>query len=226
MRRIVERFTRSNAVAVTRVDVAALLMVTIGFFAPFLRPTVLPIHDTFIFFEYFHYFYGSFYFGEDLPRWIPYGAYGYRSACAQLYFLSPANYLLGLVGYLCRIEDALVLFKVSVLLEYLTLVVGLYLLSTVLFKQRATRLCVCIGVVGSTIWYAQLQLNFRVYYLLPLVTYLCARFLRAHRTDGSPPPVLWGSRGALATRLTCCPSGSSPSASWLPSCGASGLRPS
>src|SRR5262245_51087205 len=132
-----------------RPDFAALVVITVAFFAPYFRPAMFPVLDAASLFEQFHYFYSSVFFGQGLPFWYPYGFYGIQSDILRLWYLTPALYLAGALGCLFRVGDALLVFKAAVLLEHITLLTGMYLLSSALSFRRATRLLLCVSVVGG-----------------------------------------------------------------------------
>ena len=158
------------------------LIVLLAFNVPYCVGTFIPIHDTMFNAQAFHVFYREWFFHGDLAHWIPYGTYGWTSTMEQLIFLSPMSYVVALVGRLLRVTDALLLFKASLVLEQLTLLLGMYLLSRRLFLRRSTVLLVCLGAVGSTVWYDQNYFNFRIFYLFPLVVYFLIRFFETHQS--------------------------------------------
>lgn len=167
-----------------RWDLAALVVVAVGFFAPQLRPAAFPVLDAASLFQQFHYFYSGYYFGDGIPQWYPYGFFGVQTDVLRLGYLTPAFYAAIVFGSLFHVQNVLLLFKVALLAEHLMLLTGTYLLSGELFSGRATRFMLCISVVGGTVWYAAPFFNFRIYYLLPLLLVLLIRFLRTGR-------VLW-----------------------------------
>jgi hypothetical protein len=167
-------------------DLALVLLLVIGLNLPYLAHRVVPIHDTFYNFASFHIFYSEFFFHGDLASWYPYGTYGLQSDYEQIISLSPSSYLVGLVGGLLRIPDALLLFKLAAIGDQIALVLGVYLLSRRLFATRATKLALCVAAAASSVWYAQQWWDLRIYYLLPLVLYFFVSFLESRR-----PEQLW-----------------------------------
>jgi len=149
---------------------------------PWLARRIVPIHDTFYNFEDFHVFYSHLFYHARLAAWIPYGLYGLQSDYEQVISLSPFSYLAGGIGALLRIRDALLLFKLGILGEQLAFVYGVYLLSRRIFATPATALVLSIAAAGTSVWYAQLWLDFRIYYLLPLVLYLVVCFQQSGRS--------------------------------------------
>ncbi|MBW1990474.1 MAG: hypothetical protein JRI97_13165, partial [Deltaproteobacteria bacterium] len=53
---------------------------------------------------------------------------------------------------------------------------GFYLLSRLLFRNRLTVILVCAGSILSLLWLTQLLLNFRIIHLLPLILYFLLMF--------------------------------------------------
>lgn len=137
---------------------------------------VVPVHDTLLTFEAFHFFYNEFFFYNELPQWIPFGAFGIQSFYFLHDYLSPSNYLVGFTGWALGIRDALTLFNVSLLLDQVVLLAGVYLLSLRAFRHRSSVLFVCLTVIGSTVLVNQIWFNFRMFYMLPIIAYLFVRF--------------------------------------------------
>ncbi|MDP3723081.1 MAG: hypothetical protein Q8R91_06260, partial [Candidatus Omnitrophota bacterium] len=177
--------TKPRVAKMTRmlnIEFLVLLMVLLVFNVPYCVGTFIPVHDTMFNAQAFHVFYREWFFHGDLAHWIPYGTYGWTSTMEQLAFLSPMSYVVALAGRLLRVTDTLLLFKASVVLEQLVLLLGMYLLSRQLFSRRSTVLLVCLGAIGSTVWYAQSHFNFRIFYMFPLVVHLLIRFFETHRS--------------------------------------------
>lgn len=160
---------------------AALLIILALVNAPYFSGAFVPTHDTMFIFQTFHFFYSELVFHGHLAQWIPYGTYGLQSSFYQLAFLTPMSYVAALGGWLLRVSDVLLLFKISLFAEQLVFVAGLYLLSQRLFKSRGAVAMVCLGAIGGSVWYAQAFLNLRVFYLFPLAAYALLAFFAAHR---------------------------------------------
>jgi hypothetical protein len=154
---------------------ALLLGLTLLNYVHFTR-SITTIHDTYANLQNFYIFYNHFFYEHDLAHWFPYGTMGLQSDYQQIVSLTPANYLIGLVGGIFRVRDVLLLFKLAVYVDQIMLLLGIYLLSRRIFKKRSTAYLVSLVVVGSSVWYAQIWFNFRIYYLLPLVLYFLVSF--------------------------------------------------
>jgi len=167
-------------------DLAILTLLVLLVNAPYLSGRFLPIHDTIQTFQGFHYFYSRFCLEGELPRWYSTGTFGTPSGFWQLVYLTPASYLCLLAGRLLQVRNVLLLFKVSLLLEQVMLLVGTYKLSRLLFRHRASVFLVCAGMVGSVVWYSQIWWSLRIYYLIPLVLFFLLSFF-----EGRGPHHLW-----------------------------------
>jgi len=165
---------------------AGLLLLLVLVNLPYLSPSFVPIHDTVQVFQGFHYFYSHFYQTGELPRWCAQGTFGTPSVFWRLVFFTPASYACMVAGRLLGVEDALLLFKASVLLEQVVFLAGLYLLCRLLYAQRASIFLVCAGAVGGMVWYSQVWWNLRIYYLVPVVLYFLIQFFERGR-----PGYLW-----------------------------------
>jgi len=156
---------------------AILFLINIRYFSEFIWPQ----HDSFGCFEVFYFFYNDFFLHGELPKWIPFGTYGATSMLWQVSSLTPASYFMIMIGKIFAIRDVLLLFKFSILIEQIMLLSGTYLLSKKLYKNQTTVIFVSLCVMASTVWITQLFLNFRIYYLLPLVFYFIVDFIETKR---------------------------------------------
>ncbi len=112
--------------------------------------------------------------------------YGLPSMFYQQIGLTPTNYFFGLIGGLLNIEDVLFLFKLSVLFDQLMLLIGIYLLSRVLFIHRITIILICLSAIFSTVWITQIYWNLQIVYLFPLTFYFIISFFQKRQ-----PQSLW-----------------------------------
>src|SRR5579863_10074372 len=83
----------------------------------YFQPVVLPRHDTFIAYSTFYYFYNHFYYHNVWPQWMPKVAYGIPSMFFQFFSLSPLSYVTMLTAKAFGATDAMLLFKITILLE-------------------------------------------------------------------------------------------------------------
>ena len=158
------------------VDLAGLTLLLFLAQAWRLPRVMLPLHDTMQAFQIFHYFHSSLYFQNRLPEWVPYAALGMPSDFWSMVALTPASWLALGVGWLAHLEDSLLLFKLSILVEQLAFLLGMHLLSRELFRTRLAALLVCAGAVLSVNGSAQIWWDFRIYSLFPLGLYFLVRF--------------------------------------------------
>lgn len=156
-----------------------LVLAAITFLAnfPVFNPAFLPRHDSMAVFQIFYFFYNELFFHHQVAHWFPYGTCGLLGYFLQL-SLTPVSYLVMLIGWLLKIKNALLLFKLAMLGEQLVMLSGMYLLCRVLFSARSTRFIVCSAAVLSTIWFNQVYFNFRIYYMSGWVCYFMVLFLK------------------------------------------------
>ena len=149
---------------------------------PAFNPLYTTSHDTSQAFEIFYFFYNHLFFTGKIPQWMPYYAQGIPSNYWQLVALTPFSYFLMFIGFIFRTTDVLLLFKISLFLEQLAFLMGMYVLTRNLFKSRATIFIVCLGAMASINWAGQAYFNLRMYYLLPWVITSLILFLRKKDT--------------------------------------------
>ena len=137
---------------------------------------ILPLHDTMQAFQIFHYFHSALHFQNRLPEWVPYAAFGMPTDFWSVVALTPASWFALGVGWLAHVEDSLILFKLSILVEQLAFLLGMHLLSRELFRTRLAALFVCAGAVLSLNGSAQIWWDFRIYSLFPLGLFFLMRF--------------------------------------------------
>lgn len=142
---------------------------------PLLFKLVVPIHDTGQSFRNFYFFYNDLFNNSEIPQWLPFGAYGIQSG--MFFSMVPAAcFITGAAGLIFRVEDALILYNLGLLLEQLLMLTGAYRLARLLFKNDTTVYFVCLSVMGATVLITQVYLNFFMVYLIPYITYYVLRF--------------------------------------------------
>ncbi len=139
-----------------------LVAVLVAVNVPYWDRTVWPNTDTVTCFQVFYTFYNNWFLHGEFTRWLPYANCGLQSDYWQLFNLTPAAYLTGLLGRILRVRNVLWLFKFSVLLEQLMMLYGCFLLCGRLFRCAATRVFVCLALMLSTVWLLQVYWNFRI----------------------------------------------------------------
>lgn len=133
------------------------------------------MHDTMYVFQAFYFFYNDYFFHGEFPQWMPFGFFGMQSNSFFIGMLSPSNYLVGLIGYIFKVRNVLLLFKASLFLEQFVFLFGMYLLSKYLFKHKTTVIFVSIAAVCSQFLLWQLWFNFRMFSHMPLIIYFMVR---------------------------------------------------
>jgi len=135
-----------------------------------------------------HVFYASYaelFYHGDVAHWFPYGIYGQPNTLYNLMESSSADYLMMAAGRVFHIRNAVLLFQLSLMLDHLLFLFGIYLLARSLFRRRsATWLC----VIGSITFLNGLNLSaiyvLRMVAWYPLILYFLVRFYRDHRAEG------------------------------------------
>ena len=101
--------------------------------------------------------------------------------------ISSSDYLMMIVGRLLHVTNALLMFQLSLIVDHLLFLFGIYSLSRILFRRRSS---VAFCVIGSLVVLHAQQLGylhvFRVLSWYPLIVYFLARFFREQR-----PEMLW-----------------------------------
>jgi len=143
---------------------------------PFLSKEFFPIHDTLEVFTFFHYFYSEWFIRGEIPQWFPHMTYGVPTNFYQFRNITPIYYVFMFLGKIFHIQDAIFLFKISVIGEQSIFLLGMYKLSNYLFKKRSTVFIVCLAAIGSVIWHSAINFNFRLYAMFPLVAYILFLF--------------------------------------------------
>ncbi|MBI4839268.1 MAG: hypothetical protein HY806_09065 [Nitrospirae bacterium] len=136
--------------------------------------------DTVACYQGFFFHYNELYYNNELPFWIPFGNYGLAEYSVPLSY-SPSAYLTLFSGWLLKIKEVLMLFKVSLFLEQIVFLLGMYMLSNRLFKNKTTVLFVCISALGSQFLLDQVVFNFRGYSHAPLIIYFIVRFFEDYK---------------------------------------------
>ena len=148
---------------------------------PYLHKSVIPIHDTLEVFTYYHYYYSNWLFLKEIPQWFPYVTYGLPAAFFQFRNIEPTFYLTMLAGSFLRVNNALILFKCSVIAEQLIFLLGMFKLCGFLFKRKSAVFFICLCAAASITWYNGINFSFRIFYLFPFVAYLFLLFFKKHR---------------------------------------------
>lgn len=171
----------SPARGIFRLTLLILVAVVVLINLPFITRHFIPGHDGKVALAVFDYMYGNWLFAGELPHWMVYGFHGLNAAAFQVAFLSAASYLSFFWGKVLGVTDSLTLFSVTLCVEQLLFLLGFYLLSRRLFRERLTVFCICFTAVSLIAWQDQPFWNLRLFCLLPLAFYLILRL----RHDGA-----------------------------------------
>jgi len=154
--------------------------------------------DTYQWFQWFYFFYNEVYFHSHIAQWLPNHAYGLPAEYSQLFGLGPSSYMMMVVGKLLGTKNAYSLFKISALLDQFFLLLGVYLLSKRLFKNKSTIFIVCTSALCSIHWYDDYDFNIHYYYLIPLTLFFLLEFFQEKKSSS-----FWLSLITLVLSSTC-----------------------
>ena len=162
-----------------------LLLTTLLANLPMLSPRFVFVHDTLHKFCCFHYLYSHLFFFDELPKWIPFICYGIPCDW-DLWVMHPTDLLCMGAGWCLGVTDALLLFKLAMIVIQLIYVCGFFLLCRRCFHSLLTVFLVCMGAILTNSWFFQYGFILGNVYLLPLVLYFLLRFLESRQ-----PTDLW-----------------------------------
>ncbi len=184
----------------SRVDLSVLFIFIVLINLPYFQNIHLPRHDSMQVFELFHFFYSNLFFHGEIAKWMPYDSFGLQSNHEQLFALSAPSYLSMILGCLFEVKDVLFLYKLSILFEQIVLLLGIYLLSRLLFSSRITVFLICLASISTADWYYQINFHFRIYYLFPLACFFFISFFQKKQ-----PEYLWLTGLTLISWVMGCP---------------------
>jgi hypothetical protein len=113
---------------------------------PFLSPRLIFVHDTLVKFNFYHYVYSQLFFDGELPRWVPYIYYG-LPADFLLFAIQPTDWILLPIGWLLGVTDAMLLFKIGMILNQGLFALGMYLLCRRYYERALAVLLISCGAV-------------------------------------------------------------------------------
>ncbi len=164
-------------------EFAALLLILGALNILLLTGQIQPYRDTFTApFQEFSIVYDEVRFNNQLPLWLPTSSYGIPDYFAVL-SLSVVNFCFIGIGKVFHIANTFALFKWSLFFEQAVALAGMYLLGYQLFKKRTSVWLVCLAFLATFLVYKQVQINFRLVYLLPWILYWIARFFNTDRSE-------------------------------------------
>ncbi|MBI5750519.1 MAG: hypothetical protein HZA59_00030 [Hydrogenophilales bacterium] len=124
-----------------------------------------------------YYFWNSTVTTGDIPLWMPYMTHG--TVANWWYFIQGGflqNSVLAL-GPTTRHISFLALYHMQNCLEICILLLGVWLLSSKLYKTPIGRIFALVAIAGIVVWTHQIWFNLRWVYTLPLILYLVHEFL-------------------------------------------------
>ena len=153
-----------------RVSLFLLIIMCIAVNIPFFSSSYYPVHDTLEVFQTFSYFYQQVIISHEIPLWLPATAYG-LPADGYLYTLGPFQYLSLIFGFVFNIQNALVLFTISLVGDTLFLALGTYLFCRHNIKERWIPIVCVFSMVWLVPYDQQIYFNFKVLLPIPLSLY-------------------------------------------------------
>lgn len=173
-----------------KVDLLFLVFLVIYFNFPCFNSSYFPTHDTQYVFQSFYFFYNHLFSDHTLAQWMPFEPFGISAHLTQLRQLTPISYAVMFGGWVLGAKNVLILFKISVVMEQIVLLLGMYLLSQHLFRRRSTVFFVCLAAMhGATSWGEQIYFDIRFFYMFPWAIYV---FLLLFERKKSEYFWLWG----------------------------------
>lgn len=158
-----------------------LLMILHGCLFWVLAGVNLPLaHDTMINFQIFSTVYAGYLIDGQFPLWLPYSVHGISADYGYAFTFTPAFYAATFIGKLLSVSDSLQMFRLGLYFEEALLVWGLYRLSTLFHRHRATPVILAFTAILSVSWGTQIHWNFQLIYLLPFLLYHLTRWLRGN----------------------------------------------
>lgn len=160
---------------------AAPLLIGLAWSWPLLDPRYLPLHESLFLAESFHYIYSHLAESHSFPYWIPALDYGVPSTIQFFSVMGPSRTVMAAIGLLLGLHDALLLLKLSFLLDQAILTIGTWLLARELFREPGAIFLTTLGAafLGHP-WLLLYQFNLGIAYLLPLQLFLVVRGCRLH----------------------------------------------
>ena len=175
------------------------LIIIIAALAPAFSARVVPAHDALQVFTAFWTYVSALASEGRLPEWIPFSRYGTPSDPILIY-VTPVGYAVGAVGALLHraagFSDTLLLFKITIAIEYLIFAAGLVRLGRLIFQSAFVQYSVAILGVLSSPWILSLDGNFHAFYMTPWVFWALAQAFQS----GAPRHL---GAAALLTAFAC-----------------------
>lgn len=161
-------------------QLAGLVAAVIAINLPMMFAFYIPLLDTSHSFRVFYIFYNDIYTNDSIPQWLPHVVMG-SSSTPYIGHISPPGFLAMGLGLLFRVENAYTLFVAGLIGEQLIFLTGMYLLCKLFFQRDTTVVFVCLSAICGIVIQHQVMLNFRAYYLVPMVFYLLVLFVTSQQ---------------------------------------------
>ncbi len=161
------------------VFLVAILLVGCFYFTFFFLSTRIPLgHDTLQYLQLQYTFLNDLVINGEIPLWFPFMTKG---TVTNIWFVIQNgllnNLFYPLAPYL-KDSNYYYLFYLSLFFDELILLLGTFLLASMLYRNKWAVLFVLITTIGTVNWASQIWWNFHIYYIMPLVLFL---YLKAFR---------------------------------------------
>jgi len=148
----------------------------------------IPTYDTLGIAELSSLFYGAISHHHEVPLWSPYVDWGRDIRLSWIRELHPSVILVSPLTLIWSGWNSLHLYYLSLFIDELILLGGVYLLGGLLYTTALARVFVGLSLAGSIFWFEQAYATLHLFYFLPLVMYFVVKGVR----EKSPTEWLWG----------------------------------
>ncbi len=158
------------------VFLVAILLVGCFYVAFFFLSTRIPLgHDTLQYMQLQYTFLNDLIVNGEIPLWFPFMTKG---TVTNVWFVIQNgllnNLFYPLAPYL-KDSNYYYLFYLSLFFDELILLLGTFLLASMLYRNKWAVIFVLITTMGTVNWASQIWFNFHIYYMMPLVLFLYLR---------------------------------------------------
>ncbi|MDP3704436.1 MAG: hypothetical protein Q8R24_00820 [Legionellaceae bacterium] len=148
-----------------------IILLSIAVNIPYLKRSYFPVHDTLSVFQFFSYYYSELLTHHELPWWLPASAYGMPIDSYMLFSFGPFQYLVLGIGYLFHVQNALLLFSLSLIGDTLFFAFGAYLFCRHILHDRLPTFICVLSILVLVQYDRQIYWNFKLLLPIPLCLY-------------------------------------------------------
>ena len=133
-------------------------------------------HDGFCYHYLQYYFLNNAVTAGEFPQWMPFLTHGVVGHWWHFFSGAMTQNVLLLAGGFLKGVNFLPIFHLGMFFDELLLLIGVWLLTGRWFASPLTRCFTTATALGSTIWMSQPYLNFRFFYVVPLILHFLHLF--------------------------------------------------